>query len=382
MRLKLVSGRDGEVALPSGEADAARLGGTAEWRALPGLGLLSGAESAGAWFAGTLAAASLAEVGQLVASTLKTGVLHLSLGAGGARHRKTIHFRDGGVVFASSSDPADRLGPVLERLGLASAKDVAHCAPLVRPGRPLGQVLVEQGVLDAGRLYEGIAGQVREILLSSFEAVEGEFLFREEPLDEGNAVRLPERTRDLILAGLKRADEAERRRGRPPVADLPPPEWPGPRAEPPRARPTAGGAPAAPPTPPRVPAPPGGAGVPASRRAGPFEAYRRLFRAVYDAAASASSEAGRHLDSWFERAPPSRRALFAGVHFGPGGDLDVDRVLANATAEGARGAAARARALEALEALFSFALFEACNRLSRDEAEALRREVHRIQMGG
>jgi hypothetical protein len=70
------------------------------------------------------------------------------------------------------------------------------------------------------------------------------------------------------------------------------------------------------------------------------------------------------------------------VHFGPGGDLDVDRVLANATAEGARGAAARATALEALEALLSFALFEACNRLSRDEAEALRREVHRIQMGG
>jgi hypothetical protein len=378
MRLKLVSGRDGEVALPAGEADAARLEGAAEWRALPGLGLLSAAGAAGAWFAGTLAAASVAEVGQLVASTLKTGVLHLSLGAGGARHRKTVHFRDGQVVFASSSDPADRLGPVLERLGLASAKDVARCAPLVRPGRPLGQVLVEKGVLDAGRLYEGIAGQVREIFLSSFEVAEGEFLFREEPLDEGNAVRLPERTRDLILAGLKRADEAERRRGTPAAPDLPPPEWP----EAARAQALTGVPAAASATPRRASAPPAAAGDSAPRRAGPFEAYRRLFRAVYEAAAGASSEAGRQLDSWFERVPPSRQTLFTGVHFGPDGDLDVDRVLANATAAGAQGAAARARALEALEALLAFALFEACNRLSRDEAEALRREVHRIQMGG
>ncbi len=377
MRLRLVTGADGEVALPASEARAARLEGATDWRALPGLGLLSQVGAAGAWFAGTLAAASFAEVAQLVASTLKTGVLHLSLGAGGARHRKTVHFRDGGVLFASSSDPADRLGPVLERLGLASAEDVGRCGPLVGPGRPLGQVLVEQGVLDAGRLYEGIAGQVREIFLSAFEAEEGEFLFREQPLDQGTAVRLPERTRDLILAGLKRADEAERLR-RPPAPDLPAPEWP-------EAAPEAAAAPATSGRPPpgraTASAPPATGSASAVGLSGAFDAYRRLFRAVHDAAARASSEVGRQLENWFERAPPSLREPFAGVDFGRDGSVDMDRVFANAKSKAPEGPAARARALERLEALLAFALFEACNRLSRDEAEALRREVRRIQLG-
>jgi Domain of unknown function (DUF4388) len=374
VRLKLVTGADGEVALPASEAKAARLEGATDWRALPGLGLLSQVGAAGAWFAGTLAAASFAEVAQLVASTLKTGVLHLSLGAGGARHRKTVHFRDGGVSFASSSDPADRLGPVLERLGLASAEDVGRCGPLVGPGRPLGQVLVEQGVLDAGRLYEGIAGQVREIFLSAFEAEEGEFLFREQPLDQGTAVRLPERTRDLILAGLKRADEAEQLR-RPPVPDLPAPEWPEAAPE----APATSGRP--PPRRATASAPPATSPASAVGLSGAFDAYRRLFRAVHGAAARASSEAGRQLESWFERAPPSLRGPFAGADFGPDGSVDMDRVFANAMAKAPGGPTARARALEALEALLAFALFEACNRLSRDEAEALRREVRRVQLG-
>jgi len=368
VRLKLLSGKDGEVALPGPELAGAGLrGAEVEWSALPGLGLLAPAGAAGAWFAGSLAAASFAEVAQLVCGSLKTGVLHLSLAAGSERHRKAIQVRDGQVVFASSSDPRDRLGPVLVRLGVCDAAVVERCGKLVGPGRPLGQVLVEEKVLSAGQLYEAIGAQVREIFLSAFEAAGGEFLFREEPLDEKSAVRLPDRSRDLILAGLKRADAAERARaGGAAAPELAPPGWPEPGPPPPSLPPP----PAARPTPPELS--PGR----------PFEAYRKLFRAVFAAAARASSEAGRQLDSWFERVPPSRRALFQGVTFGPQGDVDVGRVLENARATGLQGAAARAKALEALEALLTFALFEARNRLSRDEAEALRREVGRLQMGG
>ncbi len=368
MRLKLTAGKDGEVALPGPELAGAGLrGAEVEWSALPGLGLLAPAGAAGAWFAGSLAAASFAEVAQLVCGSLKTGVLHLSLGAGAERHRKAIQVRDGQVVFASSSDPRDRLGPVLVRTGICDAAAVERCGKLVAPGRPLGQVLVEEKILSAGQLYEAIGAQVREIFLSAFEAPGGEFLFREEPLDEKSAVRLPDRSRDLILAGLKRADTAERARAGKTPAELPPLGW----SEPPRPAPP-------PPPPPRAARPTPADAAPA----GPFVAYRKLFRAVFAAAARASSEAGRQLDSWFERVPPSRRALFEGVTFGPQGDVDVERVLENARAGGLQGAAARAKALEALEALLTFALFEARNRLSRDEAEVLRREVGRLQMGG
>jgi len=377
VRLKLVAGKDGEVALPGPEASGAGLRGVeVEWSALPGLGLLAPSGAAGAWFAGSLAAASFAEVAQLVCGSLKTGVLHLSLGTGAARHRKTIQVRDGQVVFASSSDPADRLGPVLVRSALCDAAAVERCGKLVGPGRPLGQVLVEEKILSAGQLYEAIAAQVREIFLSAFEAPGGEFLFREEPLDEKSAVRLPERSRDLILAGLKRADGAERARGR--TTPLPPE---APWLDPPQSLVAVSVVAPSPATPPATP-PPAARPTAAEPAGRPFEAYRKLFRAVFTAAARASSEAGRQLDSWFERVPPSRRALFQGVTFGPQGDIDVERVLENARATGLQGAAARAKALEALEALLTFALFEARNRLSRDEAEALRREVGRLQMGG
>jgi hypothetical protein len=100
----------------------------------------------------------------------------------------------------------------------------------------------------------------------------------------------------------------------------------------------------------------------------------RLERAVPDATA--------RLDSGIERLPDAQRTLFDGVRFGARGDLDVSRVLANVAASGPSDASARARALEALEALFAFAIFEARNRLGQGEAEALRREVGKIQMGG
>jgi hypothetical protein len=355
VRVAIAIGPEGEARLPAAGAEAAGLGpgDAADLSAAPGVALLS-RSGAGAWLAGSLAASSFGEVAQLVASSLRTGVLRLSLGGPAGRQHKSIHFREGRVVFAASGDPADRLGPVLARAGLVPEAALARCRPLVAPGRPLGQVLVEQGVLTAAQLYQGLALQVREIFLSAFQAPEGEFLFREGPLDERNEVRLPERTRDLILLGLKRADEAERAA----AATAARPEPPAPEA------------PAATPAP---EASPGRA----------FEAYRRLLRTVHGPLARASPAAAARLDTWFERLPPGQRAVFEGVRFGAGGEVDVGRVLANVTAGGVhRGAAARAKALESLESLLTFALFEARNLLPRAEADALWREVARIQVGG
>ncbi len=186
MKLELTIGPGGEVALPAREAAAAGLAPEAgvEWSALPGLGVVHAAgHGGGAWIAGTLRAASFAEVAQLLAAGLQSGVLHLAIPADPAPVRKSIFFRDGQVIFATSNDPDDRLGPVLSRTGQVPAAVVARCAPRVGPGRPLGQVLVEEGVLTAGQLYDAVVAQVREIFLSAFEARAGEFLFREGPPD-------------------------------------------------------------------------------------------------------------------------------------------------------------------------------------------------------
>ncbi|WP_242338808.1 MULTISPECIES: DUF4388 domain-containing protein [Anaeromyxobacter] len=369
MRARLTVGREGEVLVPPREAEALGLGGGGEVDLVSARGAFAllvpaRADAPRAWFAGSLGALTVPEVIQFVFTSLKTGVLLLAFGEDASRaapdapdrlRRKSIYFRDGQVVFASSSDPADRLGAVLRREGLVPDEELERCARLARGGRPLGQVLVDEGALGAGQLYEGVTRQVREIVLGAFVETTGEFAFLEGPVDDATAVKLPERTRELLLAGMKRLEEVEAARaattpgpGEPEVTiEIAPPE------------------PAAP-----------------ARASGPFETYRRIFLRVHAALVAATPDATARLNGYLEQLPEKRRAPFEGVRVAEDGGVDVGQVLGNVSAAGAfRGAAARARALEALDELLAFALFEAKSRLPRERAEALLREVGRMQVG-
>ncbi len=381
------------------------------------------------WLGGTLTALSILEVVQLIFTSLKSGVLRLSFArgsdaaAGDRPHRRSFYFREGQLVFASSSEPCDRLGPVLWRAGLVGWEVLQRCSVGVESGQLLGQVLVNEGALTAGDLYAGVAAQVREILFEAFLDTEGEFLFVEGPHGELNEVRLPERTRELLLEGLKRVDEVEQLLalvgGRGAVltrASAPPGEASeytlrllealegcpsfAEAADESRlgllfalreaaaligsgvlvrsARPALTPAPVRPAS---ADAPPEAA-LSTARPPGPFELYRRIFLRVHAALAAARPGAEARLDSYFAGLPEQRRFLFEGVAFAADGDLDVGRVLANVTATGAyRGAAAKARSLEGLEDLLTFALFEVKNVLPRAAAEQLLREVGRMQVG-
>jgi len=445
LRVRLGVGPEDQVVLPLAEAEALGLRDGDELE----LGCVRGAftvlspvrEGKAGYVGGTLSTLSVPEALNFVFSTLKTGVLLLSCGEERDRRtgtpegaedlrRKSIYFRDGQVVFASSSDRCHRLGAVLWRRGLLSLEDLERCSRHVRAGRPLGKVLVDEGILDAGQLYEGMTLQVKEIFLSAFLETRGEFTFVEGPFDERNAVKLRERTRELLLEGMRRADEVEqlaaalpdrdgvlRATGRA-AADLGPLEarllsavdgqrsarrafdesqldpYAGVRAlavlvekglvacpPPPRPRPAeeevfqvtaapapfpAGAAPAA-----RVP-----------KVAGPFDIYRRIYRHVFAALGKVQADAQARLDSYFERLPEKQRPIFEGVRMDAEGEVDVARVLQNVSAGGGyQGAAARARALEALEDLLAFMLFEVKNCLPGPEAEMLLREVGRMQVG-
>jgi hypothetical protein len=277
-------------------------------------------------------------------------------------------------------------------------------------------VLVDEGVLTAGQLYEGVSHQVKEILLNAFVETNGTFAFLEGPPDERNAVKLPQRTRDLLLEGIRRVEEAEE------LAQ----ELGGRRG----VFAAGGGEPQRPLTPEedavlqvcdgrkdlvevaleaglghllalraaagllrdgllrRVqpseepPPEPEREETPTARISGPFEIYRRIFVRVHEAIAGSQEDATARLNSYFQRLPARNRAVFDGVRFGPDGDIDVKRVFENVSARGEhKGAAARARALEALEDLLSFALFEVKNCLERGEADMVLREVGRMQMG-
>jgi len=115
---------------------------------------------------------------------------------------------------------------------------------------------------------------------------------------------------------------------------------------------------------------------------GPFETYARIIRHVFEELSRVQPDAGRRLESFFERLPPGRRSVFDGVRIGAEGDIDVDQLLLNVgEGSGRPGPAARARALDALESYLSFALFEVKNCLAPAEAARVLADVGRMQAG-
>jgi hypothetical protein len=381
LRAKLDVGPEGRIAVPPRQAEALGLSGGGDVHFVSARGacalVMPAREDAPrAWFAGSLGALNFPEIVQFVFQSLKTGVLLMSFNPADAPladrpealRRKSIYFKDGQVVFASSSDPDDRLGPVLGRGGFVSEEDLERCSRLVRSGRPLGRVLVDEKILDAGQLYEGITAQVKGIFLSCFLETQGDFAFIEGSTDEQSQVKLPERTRDLILQGMKLLEEQELRRAEAEAAaGTPPPEIVVEvEVEVPAPTPAPGERPRE-----QVP-----------RASGPFETYRRIFKRVHGALAAMEPDAAARLNTWFDRLPENRRAIFQDVRMADDGDIDVAAILMNVNSSGTfRGAAARARSLEALEEFLAFALFEAKNRLPRAEAERLLREVGKMQVG-
>ncbi|MFT3914146.1 MAG: DUF4388 domain-containing protein [Anaeromyxobacteraceae bacterium] len=357
MRLKLEVGPEGEITVPPHEAEALGLAGGGPVELVSARGactlIVPAREDAPTnFFAGTLSSLTVGEVVQSIFTSLKSGVLLLGFpGEGGRQRRRSLYFRDGQIVYASSSDPRDRLGPVLVRKGLITDEALKRASQLVKSGRPLGQVLVDEGVLTPARLYEGVSAQVKELFLASFEEVDGKFAFLEGQTDEASSVKLPERMRDLLLEGMRRLEAAEQRR----LAAAPPPDEEELVVE---------------------------VEPPAPVHHGPFETYRRILKHVHGALASHAPDAVARINGWFEGLPATKRPLFQGVVMSAAGELETTKVLENANATGTHpGAAGRARALEALEELLSFVLFEAKNRLPKAEAERLVREVGRMQMG-
>ena len=344
------------------------------------------------WLAGTLSALTIIEVVQLIFTSLKSGVLRLSFaGPGGAAagqrpHRRSLYFREGQLVFAASSEPSDRLGPVLWRAGLLGWETLVRCERLGRAG-PAARPGAGGRRRPHRRAISTPASPPRSARSSSsaFLDTEGEFLFVEGPHGELNEVRLPERTRDLLLEGLKRVEETERllavvggrgarlqpRRGaaaRRQRVHAPAPRGAGGEPRPSPRRPTRAGSGSWPRCARRRrcsrPACWSGAAEPPGRpprRASrwrwsrPRPAGRRAGRHARPPARSSSTGASSagSTPRWPRPAPaPSggstatstgcrRRGASSsrGSRFGADGELDVARVLANVTATGAyRGA--------------------------------------------
>jgi hypothetical protein len=118
---------------------------------------------------------------------------------------RSVVVQEGRLVFATSSNPDDRLGELLLRRGRISLRQLVDAGQAVRPGKRLGTILVEEGVLSPKDLVASVVEHTQEIIYGAFQWTEG--LFRLEPgAPPGETITLNMRTPDLILEGIRRID--------------------------------------------------------------------------------------------------------------------------------------------------------------------------------
>ena len=117
---------------------------------------------------------------------------------------KTLVLRDGRVVFATSSDPEDQLGPFLLRRGEVRLGALLEADSRVEGGRRLGEMLVELGCLAPTALPRAVQEQVREIALSVFGWRDGNWRLTRAALPVHESITLDLAVEDLILAGTRR----------------------------------------------------------------------------------------------------------------------------------------------------------------------------------
>lgn len=150
---------------------------------------------------GSLAEHDFPELIQALSEGRWTGVLTLThMGIG-----KSVSVQEGRLVFASSSSPDDRLGELLLRRGRITLRQYVDAGRAISPGKRLGTILVEQGVLSPKDLVKSVVEHTQEIIYSAFQLTEGRYRLKEGG-DSSESITLKISTPDIIVEGIRRID--------------------------------------------------------------------------------------------------------------------------------------------------------------------------------
>ena len=115
-----------------------------------------------------------------------------------------MYLSEGRLIFATSTDPDDRLGEMLLRKGLISYRALEESVQAIRAGKRQGTLLVESGAIRSSDLVEGVTEQVQEIIYSLFQWDEGAWEFQEGDLPSREVIVLRMSTADLMMEGVRR----------------------------------------------------------------------------------------------------------------------------------------------------------------------------------
>jgi hypothetical protein len=350
------------------------------------------------YFAGSLSCLSLAEVLGHILTGTRNGTLIVGRGS----VRRSVDFRDGQIVFGTSTEAYERLGAILVRGGVVTRSQLESALSQVTEGVKLGQVLTRSGAITPHALYRSMTDLIREMVLAMFELTSGDFLFLEGTALSEDALKLPQSTRSLVIEAIKRGEELEKIRKRiPSLARLVVGKGPAPESSHPLLAKVGSGvevgalrqffegpeysflqwvdslvrsgaliqrAPSSQPPPKSGKAP--------STQSSALQLCASLIKTICEAFKAAGQDLS-HLQSFFKDPLPGMEEAFAGVKLSEDGQLDLDRVIKNMGEPATT--ARRAKAYEALDAFMSYALFSAKNIMPAERAEAFRRDCRRIQ---
>jgi hypothetical protein len=157
---------------------------------------------------GNLKDFSLADVFRLLASGTKSGILHVQ----GTEAEGIVCFRDGRVLYARSHGASEPAAKQLVSAGIISEKQLRQAQGLMKiqkkdkAERRLGQILVDEGYVEAPVLEAYIQGQISDALFDLLRWEEGQIRFDADQdsgdVDLGLAVSI-----DAVLADSARRIE-------------------------------------------------------------------------------------------------------------------------------------------------------------------------------
>lgn len=154
-------------------------------------------------FCGNIEGFGIADLFSMLNMTMKTGALSISSGEA----VKSIYFRKGEIIFASSNLPEDRLGTILYRTGKMSKTQLEEAEKSLTPGTRFGSLLLRKELIAPKDLWWGVKYQLEEIIFSVFSFDTGDFLFVEGVGPEEDLVRFSLNTQNLLMEGYRRLDE-------------------------------------------------------------------------------------------------------------------------------------------------------------------------------
>lgn len=156
---------------------------------------------------GPLRELALSDVFQLLDLSRKTGVLTITHES---RHRPAVvRFDRGAVTGAELGDARERIGHLLLRMGKVTERHVeaARRAQEASPGRPLGEILVEQGAVSVDDVKRQLRFQIEEAIYALIQWKDGYFRFEEQPAAQNGAVSVRVPTESLLMEAARRVDE-------------------------------------------------------------------------------------------------------------------------------------------------------------------------------